>query len=350
MRLALAGGEHASAPALAVAQPLNERRDRRARRDRQARQRLAGQHADVPATQALDGHAWFGTHAKNPYKHNTARRRLIDRPLVSIQLRDKIRRQSWALAVLRLVAHEAWHAGPAALAGSQMNVPRPVCVMFADPSHVVASGDMTSHEYEAFLGIFRVTTIPSGWTWRARWASNIAMANGGSRRWEVARLSGPPVARVRTTPWRSRDLKRPLPRATVRALEIAIQSLPKHAPWPEVDEEGWWREMLADRRLRRSASKSLSEKDEDAGQRLDHLSVKSLTFSCEWCGQRARLKVAELIALRARSNVRSIGRHILKCKDRRSRREGEECPNLSPTSRPQSSDRLAGGQGRSTGR
>jgi hypothetical protein len=98
-------------------------------------------------------------------------------------------------------------------------------------------------------------------------------------------------------------------------------------PWPEVDEEGWWREVLADRRLRRSASKSQPEKDEDAGQRLDRLPVKSLTFSCEWCGQRTKLTVAELIRMFGRDrNVRSIGRHILKCKDRRSRREGEECP------------------------
>jgi hypothetical protein len=112
----------------------------------------------------------------------------------------------------------------------------------------------------------------------------------------------------------------------VRALEIAIRSLPTRA-WTEVDEEGWWREVLADRRLRRSAAKSLSEKDEDAGQRLDHLPVKSLTFSCKWCGQCATLKVGELIAMFGRErNVRSIGRHVLKCRDRRSRREGEECP------------------------
>jgi hypothetical protein len=44
----------------------------------------------------------------------------------------------------------------------------------------------------------------------------------------------------------------------VRALEIAIRSLPTRAPWPEVDEEGWWREVLVDRRLRRPAAKSLS--------------------------------------------------------------------------------------------
>ena len=73
--------------------------------------------------------------------------------------------------------------------------------------------------------------------------------------------------------------------------------------------------------------KPLSERDEGAGQRLDHLPVKSLTFSCEWCGQRARLKIAELIAMFGRErNVRSIGRQVLKCRDRRSLREGDECP------------------------
>jgi hypothetical protein len=81
------------------------------------------------------------------------------------------------------------------------------------------------------------------------------MANDGSRRWDVARLSGPPAARTRPVRWRSRDLKGPLPLSTVRALEIAIRSLPTRAPWPEVDEDGWWREVLRDRRLRRSAAK-----------------------------------------------------------------------------------------------
>jgi hypothetical protein len=72
-RRRLACREHAAASALAAAQALDERRDRRARSDRQAGQRLAGQQTDVPATEALDSHAWFGTHAKNPYIRNTAR-------------------------------------------------------------------------------------------------------------------------------------------------------------------------------------------------------------------------------------------------------------------------------------
>ncbi len=146
-------------------------------------------------------------------------------------------------------------------------------------------------------------------------------------RWNVARLGAPSAAPPRRTRWRSRDLKGQLPQSTVRALEIAIRSLSTRAPWPEVDEEGWWQEVLADRRLKRSTTKTLSEKHEEANQRLDRLPVKSLTFSCQWCGQHATLKVPQLIQMFGRDrNVRSIGRHVLKCKDRRPRREGEESP------------------------
>src|ERR1700722_4964444 len=100
------------------------------------------------------------------------------------------------------------------------------------------------------------------------------MAKDRSTRWDLARLNSAAAARARLPRCRSRDLKGPLPRSTVRALEIAIRSLPTCGPWPEVDEEGWWRQVLAERRLRRSRAKSLSEKDEDARQRLDHLPVQ----------------------------------------------------------------------------
>jgi len=104
-------------------------------------------------------------------------------------------------------------------------------------------------------------------------------------------------------------LKGPLPRSTTRALEVAIYSLPVRTPWPAIDEEAWWCDVLADRRLRRSSAKALSEKDQNAGQRLDRLPVKSLTFSCAWCGQRTVIKVAELIRMFGRDrNVRTIGR------------------------------------------
>ncbi len=108
---------------------------------------------------------------------------------------------------------------------------------------------------------------------------------------------------------------------------MAVRSLPARGLWPEVDEEAWWVDVLADRRLRRSAAKTLSEKDDDARQRLDRLPVKALTFSCSRCGQSVTPKVAELVQMfGADRNVRSIGRHVLKCGDRGARREGEDCP------------------------
>jgi hypothetical protein len=131
-----------------------------------------------------------------------------------------------------------------------------------------------------------------------------AMTKGArkSTRYDVSGLSP-----ARPTRWRSHDLKGPLPRATARALEIAIRSLPVRAPWPEIGDDGWWKAVLADRRLRQPTAKSLAEKAEYAGQRLDRLPVKALTFSCEWCGQRAKLKVDDLILMFGRDrNVRSI--------------------------------------------
>ena len=124
-----------------------------------------------------------------------------------------------------------------------------------------------------------------------------------STRWEVSQQSAPPAVRPRPRRWRSYDLKGPLPRSTTRALEVAIYSLPVRTPWPAIDEEAWWCDVLADRRLRRSSAKALSEKDENAGQRLDRLPVKSLTFSCAWCGQRTAIKVAELIRMFGRDRV-----------------------------------------------
>jgi hypothetical protein len=143
------------------------------------------------------------------------------------------------------------------------------------------------------------------------------MTKGGkkSTRWDVARLSPPAAVWPRPIRWRSYDLKGSLPRATTQALVAAVQSLPARGPWPDVDED-WWQAVLADRR-----------RNDAAGQRLDRLPVKSLTFKCAWCGQRATLKVDDLIRMFGPDrNVRSIVRHVLNCRDKRSRREGEGCP------------------------
>jgi len=77
-------------------------------------------------------------------------------------------------------------------------------------------------------------------------------------RWDIQAPS-PRVDRAprRVTRWRSHDLRGPLPIKTTRALEIAIQSLPGNTPWPDIDEESWWRDVLADRRLRPAKDKRL---------------------------------------------------------------------------------------------
>jgi hypothetical protein len=85
--------------------------------------------------------------------------------------------------------------------------------------------------------------------------------------------------------------------------------------------------VLTDRRLRRSTAKTLSEKDDDARQRLDRLPTRSLTFSCKRCGERATFTIGELIqTFGADRNVRTVGRHLLRCRAKGARREGAECP------------------------
>jgi hypothetical protein len=129
------------------------------------------------------------------------------------------------------------------------------------------------------------------------------------------------------TRWRSRDLKGPLPSRVVNNLLVAIRSLPTHGPWPEIDEEAWWNDVLTDRRLRPSSEKKLHEKNEDARLRLDRLPCKSLTFSCKYCRHEINLTIAELIkAFGSERNIRTIGRDVIKCMDKRARREGDECP------------------------
>lgn len=128
------------------------------------------------------------------------------------------------------------------------------------------------------------------------------------------------------TRWRSCDLKGPLPARVVSSLLVAIRSLPTHGPWPEIDEEAWWKDVLTDRRLRPSSEKKINEKSEDAKFRLDRLPCKSLTFSCKYCRQEINLTIAELMkAFGSDWNVRTIGRDVIKCRDKRVRREGDEC-------------------------
>jgi hypothetical protein len=146
-------------------------------------------------------------------------------------------------------------------------------------------------------------------------------------RWDVARLGITPAPRPRRARWRSRDLKGPLPVRVVRALELAIKSLPSRGPWPEIDEEAWWADVLADWRARPPAPKTLSEKHAQAALRLDRLPTKSLTFACARCMRSITVTVADLCArFGTDRNVKTIGQDVLTCKDKAWRRDGGECP------------------------
>jgi hypothetical protein len=66
-----------------------------------------------------------------------------------------------------------------------------------------------------------------------------------------------------------------------------------------------------------------------ADQRLDHLPAKSLTFKCKWCGRCATAKVDDLIRMFGRERrAQPIGPQVLKCRDKRSRREGKSAQSL----------------------
>lgn len=144
-------------------------------------------------------------------------------------------------------------------------------------------------------------------------------------RWNFG-VSPPAVPRAPTR-WRSRDLRGPLPRRTVRALVEAIHILPTRRPWPDADDmETWWSDVLADRRLWPSSAKTLNAGGDDARLRLDGCPTKSLTFICEHCGERATHSVADLMrAFGQDRNVRTIGRELLKCRTPGFQRDGA-CP------------------------
>ena len=146
-------------------------------------------------------------------------------------------------------------------------------------------------------------------------------------RWDQVFTPSVDRAPRRTTRWRSFDLRGPLPLKTTRALEVAIQSLPGNTPWPEIDEEAWWKDVLADRRLRAPRDKRISEQRGAAGLRLDCLPCEALSFSCRRCGQQCTATVAELSRrFGSDRNVKTVGTQVLKCPAPHLRREGGECP------------------------
>ena len=137
------------------------------------------------------------------------------------------------------------------------------------------------------------------------------------------RDTDPPRRRTR---WRSSDLRGALPLNVARALETAIASLPGSVPWPELDEEAWWRDVLSDPRVRPPAAKHLPLDGWRARFRLDRQQCASFTFSCSQCRQQRTVSVADLIKeLGSGRNVCTIGHEVLQCPNKRVRREGYEC-------------------------
>jgi hypothetical protein len=111
----------------------------------------------------------------------------------------------------------------------------------------------------------------------------------------------------------------------VKGLVAAIKSLPVHGPWPEIDEEAWWGSVLTDWRQRPSNTKRLPDKG--AALRLDQLPLKAVTFSCKQCKRSVTLTVVDLCrTFGPDRNVRTVGAEVVACGDKRSRREGYECP------------------------
>jgi hypothetical protein len=146
-------------------------------------------------------------------------------------------------------------------------------------------------------------------------------------RWDVAKLGWLPKAQAKPTRWRSRDLKGPLPAHIVRSLEAVISSLPLPGSWAEIDEESWWADVLTDARARTPSEKNIQLESRCANLRLDRSPAQSLTFTCHRCGANVTLKLDELNRAFGRDrNVHTIGREVLKCPEKRARREGYECP------------------------
>jgi hypothetical protein len=127
--------------------------------------------------------------------------------------------------------------------------------------------------------------------------------------------------------WRSGDIKSFLPSRAVQCLAIAIQNLPVRGPCPEIDEEGWWADILGDPRLRRSKQERLPADHRDACLRLDRCSATgAVTFTCASCKRSATLNVADLCkSFGTDRNVSTLGRYIIHCDDKRKRREGYDC-------------------------
>ncbi len=146
-------------------------------------------------------------------------------------------------------------------------------------------------------------------------------------RWEIQALGLRNDGPRKRTRWRSDDLSGALPLKVARALEIAIESLPGNVPWPDIDEERWWREVMHDPRVRAPSQKHLPLDGWRSKYRLDRQQCSQMTFTCAQCQQRRTVTVVDLIKdFGSHRNVATIGNDVIRCSNKRARREGYDCP------------------------
>jgi hypothetical protein len=152
------------------------------------------------------------------------------------------------------------------------------------------------------------------------------MAKG--TRWENQALGRRERERPRQrATWRSDNLRGALPLKVTRALEIAVENLPRNTPWPQIDEDSWWRDVLVDARVRTPTMKHLPPDGWRSKFGLDRQQCSEIKFTCAACKQQRTVSVADLIKqFGTHRNVATIGDEILQCSNKRARREGYDCP------------------------
>jgi hypothetical protein len=88
----------------------------------------------------------------------------------------------------------------------------------------------------------------------------------------------------------------PLPVAVTAALLRAMQAV-AHArtPWPVIDEEAWWRDVLCDPRARRPTEKRLDAKGRWAYLRLDRFRNPIMRLACARSGLRKEFDYEDVL-------------------------------------------------------
>ena len=83
------------------------------------------------------------------------------------------------------------------------------------------------------------------------------------------------------------NVRGPLPVEVTAVLLRAMHALERaRPPWPVLDEEGWWRDVLHDPRARRPSEKRLDANGRWAYLRLDRFRRPRMTLACARCGLR----------------------------------------------------------------